>query len=88
MPGEFVWAALDSPSSFPLLEDPATQKLEPMVLGSLTLRSEREVAVGDRLVVTAWALGLEGRRGTAGAALTNESGQLCAVARAVWVSIA
>ena len=88
VPAEFIWAALDSPSSFPLLEDPEAQKLEPMVLGSLTVRRDREVRAGERCVVSTWSLGLEGRRGTAGAALTNEAGELCAVARAVWVSIA
>ena len=84
----FVWAALDSPSSFPLLEDPASVRLEPMVLGRLAARIERTPRPGEPCVVTAWTIGTEGKRGIAGSALWSQENELLAVARATWVSLA
>lgn len=83
----FVWAALDSPSSFPLLEDPTSAKLEPMVLGRMAARIERAPRPGEPCVVSAWTIGTEGKRGIAGAALWSQD-ELLAVARATWVSLA
>jgi hypothetical protein len=84
----FVWAALDSPSAFPLLEPADAVRLEPLVLGRLALEQRHDVVPGARHVVTAWSLGIEGRRGHAGCALHDEAGRLCALARATWVSLA
>ena len=44
---EFVWAALDSPSAFPLLEPPESVRHEPMVLGALTVDLRQPVAAGE-----------------------------------------
>ncbi len=85
---EFVWAALDSPSAFPLLEPASSSELEPLVLGRLAVDLRRPVLPGERLLVSAWSLGVGGRRGVAGAALHAEAGDLCAVARATWISLA
>ena len=84
----FVWAALDSPSAFPLLEDPDSARLEPMVLGRLAAHIERTPRPGEPCVVLAWTIGSEGRRAIAGSALWSEAHGLCAVARATWVSLA
>ena len=84
----FVWAALDSPSSFPLLEPLENQRLEPMVLGRLVVDVRQPPRAGEPCVVTAWTLGLEGRRGTAGTALWSADGELLAAGRATWVSLA
>ena len=85
---EFLWAALDSPSSFPLLEPEDARALEPMVLGRLCVSLEGELAAGERALVMAWPISLEGRRGVAGAALFAASGRLVGRARATWISLA
>jgi hypothetical protein len=85
---EYVWAALDCASSFPLLEPAEARGLEPMVLARLAVDLRASVKPGEECVVSAWSLGLEGRRGNAGSALWSASGELCALARARWVSLA
>lgn len=85
---EFVWAALDCPSAFPLLEDPDAAKLEPLVLGRLTAHVAAPVLVGRPLVLAAWALGFDGRKGVAGTALFDAEGTCLARARATWISLA
>ncbi len=87
LPVELAWSALDCTSSFPLLEDEEARKLEPMVLGRLTVDLRRPVRANRPHVVMAWKIGLEGRRGQAGSALFDEEGVL-GVARATWISIA
>ena len=85
---EFLWAALDSPSSFPLLEPESARALEPMVLGRLCVALDGELRAGERALVMAWPIALEGRRGVAGAALIAASGRMIGRARATWVSLA
>jgi hypothetical protein len=85
---EFLWAVLDSPSSFPLLEAPEARRLEPMVLGRLAVAVHGAISVGERCVVIAWPLALDGKRGFAGTALFGESGDLVAHGRATWISLA
>jgi hypothetical protein len=85
---EFLWAALDSPSSFPLLEPEAARTLEPMVLGRLCVALDGELQAGERALVMAWPIALEGRRGVAGSALFGASGRLVGRARATWFSLA
>ena len=86
--GEFVWAALDCPSAFPLLEDPAAQVLEPMLLGRLRARQTAPLPVGEPCTVLAWSLGLEGRKGRAGSAIVRADGRPAALAEATWISMA
>lgn len=85
---EFLWAALDSPSSFPLLEPESARALEPMVLGRLCVALDGELRAGERALVLAWPISLEGRRGVAGAALYGASGRPVGRGRATWVSLA
>ena len=85
---EFVWSALDSSSSFPLLEDPESQSLEPMVLGRLAAAVTGCPEPGERCVVVAWPLGIDGRRGFAGSAVYGGDGRLLGLARATWISLA
>ncbi len=83
-----VWAALDCPTVFPLLEDPEAQKLEPMVLGQITARIDGRPPAGEPCWIAAWQMGLEGRRGRARAALYGPEGQVLARAEALWFSLA
>ncbi len=86
---EFLWAALDCPSSFPLLEDAeVAARLEPMVLGRITLAQKSELPLGQPARIVAWALGQQGRKGTSATALFTDTGSLVALAQCVWISIA
>jgi len=85
---EFVWAALDSPSAFPLLESEASRALEPMVLGRICVALDGELRAGETASLVAWPIAQEGRRGTAGAALFRANGEPIARARATWISLA
>jgi hypothetical protein len=85
---EFVWAALDCTSAFPLLEDPANQRLEPLVLGRIAADLLRPARAGRAHAVSAWVLELDERGGRAGMALHDADGELCAVGCARWVSLA
>src|SRR5215831_11809169 len=66
---EFLWAVLDCPSAFPLLESEAARALEPMVLSKLCVALDGELRAGQAACVVAWPLAQEGRRGHAGAAI-------------------
>ncbi len=85
---ELLWAALDCPSSFPLLEDgEVAARLEPMVLGRMTAQVLRPLAVGHTARIVAWRLALEGRKGSSATAIFDADAELIALARCSWVSI-
>jgi hypothetical protein len=81
---EFVWAALDCPSAFAAPVDGN----RPALLGRYAVRVLRRVRAGERLVLTAWPLGEEGRKLYAASALFGEDGSLRAYARSTWVRMA
>ena len=85
---EFLWAVLDCPTAFPLLESEAARALEPMVLAKLCVALDGELRAGETACVVAWPIAQEGRRGTAGAAIFSGSGRVVGRARATWVSLA
>jgi hypothetical protein len=82
---EFLWAALDCPSGWaPIVAAGG----EPMLLGELAVAVLGTVRPGDPCVVLGWALGGEGRKRFAGAALLGGDRVLRAVGRATWIAIA
>ncbi|MET9961645.1 hotdog fold domain-containing protein [Streptomyces sp. NPDC006326] len=83
LPPELVWGALDCPGNAAgrILDD----RRAGAVTASLTARLLRPVPVGEGLVSYSWLLGSEGRKYRAGTALTTASGDLCALAEALWV---
>jgi hypothetical protein len=85
---EFVWAALDCTSAFPLLEDPENQRLEPLVLARIEAHTVQPTRAGALHAVSAWILELDAGGGTTAVALHDEEGSLHAVGRARWVSLA
>jgi len=85
---EFLWAALDSPSAFPLLEPESARALEPMVLGRICVALDGELRADETALLLAWPLAREGRRGIAAAALFRADGSVIARARATWASLA
>jgi len=81
---EFLWAALDCPGGWAVSAEGNPRVL----LGRLTARIERPISTGDRCVVTAWRLGIDGRKRIAGSALYGADGGLAALALATWVELA
>jgi hypothetical protein len=78
----FVWAALDCPSS-----GPAMGSGSPIVLASLAVDLRAPVALGEPHVIGAWEIEREGRKHHTGVALWDESGRVCAAARALWIEL-
>jgi hypothetical protein len=81
VPATFIWTALDCPGQFAY----HAAGIRTGMLGRLCARIEHPVSAGERCVVTGWRIGVEGRRHYAGTALFDESGRLCAYAKAVWI---
>jgi len=81
---EFVWAALDCPSSAPVHGSISA----PVVLGRLTVALERPVRVGGSYVIQSWMEAQDGRKRHTGVALFAADGERLAAGRAVWVELA
>jgi hypothetical protein len=79
-----LWAALDCPSAAAAVPAGAT----PHVLGRLHGRVRRSIAVGEEVVVIAWALGDEGRKRYAATAIVTPGGEPVATAHATWIALA
>jgi hypothetical protein len=81
---ELVWAALDCPTSAPVAnfgEGPA------MVLAGLTARLGCPVRADEPHTILSWALGEDGRKHWAGAALYDSAGILTCASRALWIEL-
>lgn len=81
---EFLWSALDCPGGFAVLPPVGGVAV---VLGELCAAIEGEVVAGEECVVTAWPLGVDGRKHLAGSAVYGAGGRLVARARAVWIAV-
>jgi hypothetical protein len=81
---EFLWAALDCPSGFALW---SPREGTTVVLGQLTGSIRGQVQPGDKCVAMGWPLQVEGRKRFAGSAVYSASGELVAIARAVWIEV-
>lgn len=77
---EYLWAALDCPGFAAAAPD-----MRPMLLGELTARIDRRVAIGEPCVVVGWLVQSSGRKHEAGTALYDAKRSLCAIARAIWI---
>lgn len=82
---EVLWAALDCPSWFGLLEfEPgATVAL----LGQLTAHLRRRPKLAEPCVVIGWRRGREGRKLYGGAAVFTAVGELLGSSHAVWIEL-
>lgn len=81
---EFVWGALDCPSGI------VTDTLDDvglLLLGRLAADLKRPVMAGEPHVVQAWVVSRDGRKLNAASALLSAAGDICAVARAVWIEV-
>jgi hypothetical protein len=81
---DFLWAALDCPSGFALW---SPLEGTTVVLGQLTGSIRGQVQPGDKCVAMGWPLQVEGRKRFAGSAVFSETGELIALARAVWIEV-
>ena len=77
---EFVWAALDCPTGFALLEAFGRRKV---LLRQLTASLVRPLHVGARWVVMGWPFAAEGHNLLGASAIFSETGELHALASAV-----
>jgi hypothetical protein len=75
-----MWAALDCPGAFALMGN----RSRPMVLGRMTGAVKSLVQVGERCVVLAWRIEVDGRKQIAGSMLFDEDGGVAASAKAIW----
>lgn len=80
---EVVWAALDCPSWFGVLE--YEDGVAGSLLGQLSAEVLRHPRENERCVVIGWSRGREGRKLHAGAALYTSSGDLLGSSAAVWI---
>lgn len=89
VPVEIVWAALDCPTSAPLMNAPGPDgKVLPIVLARLAVDVRGAIRAGAEHVITSWEIGREGRKREAGAALYGPGGdEPLAVARALWIEL-
>ena len=77
---EFLWAALDCPSAFAMRAWP-----EVSLLGRLAAEIKRRPKAEERLIAAGWPRSREGRKMLSSSALYTESGEVIAVANAVWI---
>ena len=77
---ELIAAALDCPG-FQALQT----GMKPWLLGEFTCRIDRRVSAGERCVIVGWKIEVKGRRSIVGTALYGPSGELCALAKGVWI---
>ena len=80
-----VWASVDCPSLFGYGCFEQWDAL--MLLGRFTAQVHRLPTVGERCVVTGWALGRDGRKHDTAAALHTADGELLALSRALWITL-
>lgn len=78
-----VWAALDCTGGWS-----ADLPGRPMVLGRMACRIHAVPTPGEPHVVQGVQLGVDGRKVLTGSALYTEQGQVIAVARATWITVA
>ena len=72
--------ALDCPGFYAVSPDDRM-----MLLGEITVHVNRLVHVGERCTVIGWALRASGRKHGAGTAVFDEDGEVCGLARALWI---
>lgn len=77
---EFMSAALDCPGFYAVSPDDRM-----MLLGEITVHINRPVHVGEPCTVIGWALEASGRKRAAGTAVFSEDGEVCGLARALWI---
>jgi len=81
---EYVWAALDCPTSAPVAnfgEGP------PLVLARLIARLGCPVRIGEPHALVSWPLDVDGRKRRAACALFDSDGRLLSASSALWIEL-
>ncbi|HEU4623611.1 MAG TPA: hypothetical protein VFS52_02545 [Steroidobacteraceae bacterium] len=78
---EFMFAAMDCPGCF--AANPSGRGT--WLLGELTAHIDRLVHIDEPCRVIGWHISSQGRKHEAGTALFDEDGELCGLAKAVWI---
>ena len=84
VPAEIVWAALDCPTSAPVVN---FGQGPPCVLGRLTAAVDAPVVAGRPHALVSWPIETDGRKRHSGVALFDEQGRVLARARALWIEV-
>lgn len=79
---QFVWAALDCPGYFAVVETG-----QPALLGTFSVRIDQPVRAGRTHIVIGWAKGKQGRKYFSGTAVFDAEGGLLALGHAIWIAI-
>jgi hypothetical protein len=77
---EFMSAALDCPGAYAVGVDDRM-----LLLGEITVHVDRLVHVGEPCTVIGWVLEARGRKHAAGTAVFAEDGEVCGLARSIWI---
>ena len=78
---EHHWGALDCIGGFAVNEPPRGLAL----LGRIAAKIHRPVRRGEPLIVVGWPIAIDGKKLHAGTAMYSAAGELCAIARALWI---
>jgi hypothetical protein len=81
---EYVWAALDCPTSAPVANFGAGP---PMVLARMTARLGCSVRTGEQHSIVSWPLARDGRKREAAAALYDSDGRMLCASKALWIEL-
>jgi hypothetical protein len=81
---EYVWAALDCPTSAPVANFGAGP---PMVLARMTARLGCSVRTGEQHSILSWPLARDGRKREAAAALYDSEGRMLCASKALWIEL-
>lgn len=83
---EFLWTALDCPSGWAVIT--FLNQPRNILLGRLGARMIGAVRRNERCVVIGWPIAAEGRKLFAGSAVFSATGDVRAIARAIWIKSA
>lgn len=81
---EIVWAALDCPTAIAALTNGETV---PGMLGTLAASIDGPLLAGEPHTISTWALGVDGRKRSAAAAIAGPDGAIKARSQALWIEL-
>lgn len=81
---EIVWAALDCPTGLVALTE---GEAVPGVLGTLAASIDAPLFAGEQHTITAWSLGVDGRKRASAAVISGPDGAIRARSRALWIEL-
>jgi len=86
---EFLWAALECPSGWPVIK--LATDLFPegtyIILGRFVAEIKKGLEIGQNCVTIGWPIGHDGRKLSGGSAIFSKSGELLAAGKATWIAM-